>query len=88
MVPGIHWLSKNPIIGTMAIVMGILSIIAVRIAAPQRRTIAVATIFVSTQDSINVAIYERTQAASSPPTRINREVKNKNTDSSSFLRYF
>lgn len=55
-VPGIPFASKKLIIGTMAIVIGILSIIAVRTAAPQRMTIAVATMFFSTHHSMSVAI--------------------------------
>ena len=87
-VPGTHCISKNVMIGTMAIVMGILSMIAVRIAEHQRRIIAVVTIFVSTPDSMRVAIYQSTPAACKPHTSTKREVKKRNTESSSFLRYF
>jgi len=87
-VPGTHWDSKNQIIGTMAMVMGILSMIAVRIAAHQRRAIAVATIFVCTPSAMRVAIKSSTPAASSHHTSTKSEVKKRNTESSIRFRYF
>jgi len=72
----------------MAIVMGILSMIDERIAVLQRTMRAVMRILFSIPPIARFARYSSTPAASSHPTIIKREEKNKKTESSSFLRYF
>jgi hypothetical protein len=87
-VPGTHWSSKYPIIGTIAIVIGILSIIAEAIAVTQSTIRAVRSMFDSTQLVMRLARYPSTPAASRPQTRTNKEVKNINIEKCILLRYF
>lgn len=75
-------------IGSIAIVIGILSMTDERIAVDHRIIIAVIIIFFSTPPAIISAKYVNTHACSRPPTRINNDAKNRNTESSIFLRYF
>jgi hypothetical protein len=69
-------------------VIGILSITDESIAVAQSTIRAVRRIFFSTPPEISCARYSKTQADSIPHTRTNKDTKNKNTESSSFLRYF
>ena len=85
---GIPCVSKYPIIGSIEIVIGILSTKDDSTADPQRIISAVITIFPDTPDTSSSAKNSSTPAASSQPTRIKSELKNKNTESSSFFIYF
>ena len=87
-VPIIPSASKNAIMGSIAMVMGILSRIEERIALPQRIISAVSIIFFSTPPAILSAKKLRTPAASRPQTSTKREIKKRKTESSIFLRYF
>lgn len=88
LVPYTQLVSKYRIIGIIAIVIGILSTTDDSIAVLHNTISAVRRIFFSTQAEISSAKYSRTQAASSQPTSTKRETKKRNTESSSFLRYF
>jgi len=87
-VPSIPCDSKYPMIGIIAIVIGILSTKAERIAVLQRTIRAVSIMFSSIPDVTRFARYSSTHAASNPHTRTKRELKKRKTESSIFLRYF
>ena len=88
LVPYTPLLSKYNIIGIIAMVIGILSTTDESIAVHQSTIRAVSSIFFSTPQEISSAKNCSTQADSNPHTNTKRDTKNKNTESSSFLRYF
>jgi len=85
-IPSIPFVCNKPIIGIIAIVIGILSINAERIAEVHKTISAVNKILSWACTSIKFAKYQRTPADSNHHTNINNDIKNTSTENSSFFK--